>query len=189
MRFPCIGRLLNKGLFTGTHPGDSSAKLGVSKPLLLWHDVQVIDRISNRKARDFLHSMPPKLGRPFEEKFPNADRLALDLLKQLLSFEACERPSAAVALEHPYFSGLPKVKLPDSKPNVPQEFAFEAHKLSEADVRNLIYLEVRAWLGHLGQRCPALLCDKCYIAHCCQYLACPAGRAAGGNGCVHLGMS
>lgn len=109
---------------------------------------QVIDRISNRKARDFLHAMPPKPGMPFDRKFPNADPQALHLLSQLLSFDASERPTAAQALEHPYFKTLPRVPASDVPPVSVEEFHFEMHRLSETDVRNLIYLEVRRrmWL-------------------------------------------
>ena len=103
---------------------------------------RVIDRISNQKARNFLHGLPPKQPRPFDQKFRNADRLALDLLQKLLAFDPMDRPSAAQALEHQYFQGLPKVAPAECTPVSRSQFEFEMHKLTESDVRNLIFLEV-----------------------------------------------
>jgi serine/threonine protein kinase len=131
--------LLGKPLFPGK---DTVAQLHLITDLLGKPNHDVIEQISNQKARNFLHALPQKPSRPLENKFRNSDRLALDLLKQLLSFDASSRPSALQALTHPYFQGLPEV----SAMNCPQigrsQFEFEMHKLTELDVRNLIYMEV-----------------------------------------------
>lgn len=103
----------------------------------------VVDRISNQKARAFLQSLPPKPPRAFESKFPNADLAALDLLRRLLAFDPVERPTASEALQHPYFNGLPSAGVAQDVPLTAQHFDFELHKLSEAEVRGLIYAEVR----------------------------------------------
>ena len=131
--------LLGKPLFPGR---DAVAQLQLITDLLGKPHPRVIDRISNQKARNFLHAMPPKPPRPFELKFRNADRLALDLLQQLLAFDPMDRPSAAQALDHPYFQGLPKVAPVETTPVARGQFEFEMHKLTEADVRHLIFMEV-----------------------------------------------
>jgi serine/threonine protein kinase len=92
--------LLGKPLFPGR---DAVAQLQIMTDLLGKPPPRVIDRISNSKARAFLHALPPKMPRPFEQKFRNTERLALDLLQQLLAFDPADRPSASQALEHPYF--------------------------------------------------------------------------------------
>jgi serine/threonine protein kinase len=51
-------------------------------------------QIRNEKARRYLNSMREKLPTPFSQKIPNADPLALHLLKRLLAFDPKERPSA-----------------------------------------------------------------------------------------------
>ncbi len=102
----------------------------------------MIDRISNQKARAFLQQLPPKPPRAFESKFPNADLTALDLLRRLLSFDPMDRPTASDALQHPYFSGLPNAAGLQDVPFMSREFDFELHKLTEAEVRALIYAEV-----------------------------------------------
>ena len=96
--------LLGKPLFPGR---DAVGQLHLITDLLGKPLQKVIDNIGNAKARNFLNSMQPKPPRAFETKFPNADRLALDLLRRLLAFDPADRPSAAEALAHPYFSGLP----------------------------------------------------------------------------------
>ena len=166
--------LLGKPLFPGR---DAVAQLQIMTDLLGKPPPHVIERIGNQKARSFLHALPPKVARPFEQKFRNADRLALDLLQQLLAFDPADRPSASQALEHPYFQvrpekvfsfswldimcsiahcwtfpspqGLPKVAPVECAPVSRGDFEFEMHKLTEADVRNLIYMEVGNFISVL----------------------------------------
>lgn len=51
-------------------------------------------QIKNEKARTSLSSMQRKRPIPFPQKFPNADPLALVLLKKMLAFDPDCRPSA-----------------------------------------------------------------------------------------------
>ncbi len=131
--------LLGKPLFPGR---DAVSQLHLITDLVGKPPAAVISRISNQKARNFLHELPNKPPRQFEHKFRNADPQALDLLKQLLAFDPSDRPTAAQALEHPYFKGLPTVASADCPPISSQQFEFEQHQLTEQDVRNLIYIEV-----------------------------------------------
>jgi serine/threonine protein kinase len=51
-------------------------------------------QVRNDKARRYLTSMRKKQPVPFEQKFPNADPLALRLLERLLAFDPKDRPTA-----------------------------------------------------------------------------------------------
>ncbi len=51
-------------------------------------------QVRNEKARRYLTSMRKKQPIPFEQKFPNADPLALRLLEKLLAFDPKDRPTA-----------------------------------------------------------------------------------------------
>lgn len=51
-------------------------------------------QVRNEKARRYLTSMRKKQPVLFEQKFPNADPLALRLLERLLAFDPKDRPTA-----------------------------------------------------------------------------------------------
>ena len=51
-------------------------------------------KVRNDKARKYLMEMRKKPSVPFEQKFPNADPLALRLLQRLLAFDPKDRPTA-----------------------------------------------------------------------------------------------
>lgn len=51
-------------------------------------------QVRNEKARKYLMEMRKKRPVPFEQKFPNADPLALRLLQRLLAFDPKDRPTA-----------------------------------------------------------------------------------------------
>nr|KJB30807.1 hypothetical protein B456_005G161300 [Gossypium raimondii] len=99
--------------------------------------------IKNEKARNYLNSLRKKKPIPFSKKFPNTDPLALKLLERLIAFDPNDRPSAEEALADPYFHGLANVdNEPSMQPISKLEFEFERRKLSEDDVRELIYREI-----------------------------------------------
>ncbi|GFH32074.1 mitogen-activated protein kinase, partial [Haematococcus lacustris] len=92
--------LLGRPLFRGS---DAVSQLQLITDLLGKPPPAVIDRISNVKARTFLAALPPKQPRNLADKFPSAHPAALALLRRLLSFDPLDRPTAAQALEDPYF--------------------------------------------------------------------------------------
>ncbi|GMY18553.1 mitogen-activated protein kinase 9 isoform X1 [Fagus crenata] len=96
-----------------------------------------ITKIRNEKARRYLNSMREKPPTPFSQKIPNADPLALHLLKRLLAFDPKD------PLADPYFHGLANVDNEPSRPPISKlEFDFERRKLTKDDVRELIYREI-----------------------------------------------
>ncbi|KAL0774466.1 hypothetical protein Bca101_039617 [Brassica carinata] len=77
-----------------------------------------------------------------ENEFSKADPLAPRLLERLLAFDPKDRASAEDALSDPYFSGLSNSERePSTQPISKLEFDFERKKLTNDDVRELIYRE------------------------------------------------
>ena len=58
------------------------------------------------KANEYIKSLGFKKPKPFEEIYPAAHPLALDLLRRMLQFNPKRRCSAAEALEHDFFKGV-----------------------------------------------------------------------------------
>ncbi|KAL4303327.1 hypothetical protein GQ457_10G026960 [Hibiscus cannabinus] len=132
--------LTGKPLFPGKNVVD---QLEIVTDLLGTPSEETIARIRNEKARKYLNSMRKKKPIPFSKKFPTVDPLALNLLERLIAFDPNDRPSAEGALADPYFEGLANLdNEPSMKPISKLEFEFERRKLSEDDVRELIYREI-----------------------------------------------
>ncbi|XP_028052853.1 mitogen-activated protein kinase 19-like isoform X3 [Camellia sinensis] len=102
-----------------------------------------ISVVQNEKSRRYLTSMRKKQPVPFSEKIPNADPLALRLLQRLLAFDPKDRPTAEEALADPYFKGLAKVERePSCQPISKLEFEFERRRVTEEEIRKLIFREI-----------------------------------------------
>ncbi|XP_073158688.1 mitogen-activated protein kinase 15 [Henckelia pumila] len=102
-----------------------------------------ISGVRNEKARKYLSDVKKKYPVPFTNKFPNADPLALKLLKRLLSFDPKDRPSAEEALADPYFRGLAKIEREPSCRAISKiEFEFERRRVTKEDIRELIFREI-----------------------------------------------
>ncbi|CAK9157568.1 unnamed protein product [Ilex paraguariensis] len=124
--------LVGKPLFPGKNVVH---ELDLITDLLGTPPAESIARIRNEKARRYLSTMRKKEPVPFSQKFPNADPLALCLLKRLLTFDPKD--------PDPYFYGLADLKQePSSQPISKLEFEFERRKLTKDDVRELIYREI-----------------------------------------------
>ncbi|XP_074319249.1 mitogen-activated protein kinase 18-like isoform X2 [Silene latifolia] len=132
--------LTGKPLF----PGKSVVhQLDLITDLLGTPPVDVVAGVRNDKARKYLTDMRKKQPVSFSQKFPNADPLALRLLKRLLAFDPKDRPTAEEALTDPYFKGLSKVERePACQPISKLEFEFERRKVTKDDVKELIYREI-----------------------------------------------
>ncbi|KAL7577650.1 hypothetical protein ACA910_015164 [Epithemia clementina (nom. ined.)] len=69
------------------------------------------DLASIGKANEYIKSLGTKKPKPFEQIYPAAHPLALDLLKRMLQFNPKRRCSAAEALEHDFFKGVRHAEL------------------------------------------------------------------------------
>ncbi|KAG5398406.1 hypothetical protein IGI04_020220 [Brassica rapa subsp. trilocularis] len=100
------------------------------------------EKDDENEARRYL-SRGKKQPVPFSHKFSKADPLALRLLERLLAFDPKDRASAEDVLSDPYFSGLSNSERePSTQPISKLEFDFERKKLTNDDVRELIYREI-----------------------------------------------
>ncbi len=103
--------------------------------------------IKSRRAREYIRSLPFKRKTPFDQMFPDANPLALDLLEKLLTFNPAKRITVEDALQHPY---LKLYHDPNDEPNaqpIPDDFFdFDKKKddLSIEELKQLLYREVMA---------------------------------------------
>ncbi|KAK4787798.1 hypothetical protein SAY86_011631 [Trapa natans] len=132
--------LTGKPLFPGKNVVH---QLDLMTDLLGTPSLDTISQVRNDKARRYLTSMRKKQPIPFEQKFPHADPLALQLLEKLLAFDPKDRPTAEEALAHPYFKGLAKVERePSCYPITKMGFEFERRRVTKEDIRELIFREI-----------------------------------------------
>lgn len=65
-----------------------------------------IECIANEQARRYIRSLGHRPAIPLERLLPNANPLALDLLRRMLAFNPKKRCTVEEALAHPYLEGL-----------------------------------------------------------------------------------
>lgn len=64
----------------------------------------MLARVASPRAQQYIKSLPYKPRIPFEQLYPDANPLALDLLRRLLAFDPAERITCDEALRHPYLA-------------------------------------------------------------------------------------
>mmetsp|Transcript_1516 Transcript_1516/g.5186 ORF Transcript_1516/g.5186 Transcript_1516/m.5186 type:complete len:395 (-) Transcript_1516:2638-3822(-) len=96
----------------------------------------------------FLQRIPKRQGIPFEQLFPNADPLALDLLRRMLQFNPEKRITAEEALRHPYFEGYDD-SIDEKAPVF--DCSFEEQITKEANMKAVIWHEIMTFdaVGHM----------------------------------------
>lgn len=99
-------------------------------------------KIPNDKCRKFIESLPPVIGKPYEEHFRDATPAAIDFLRKTLQFDPDKRIHISDALPHDY---LAQLYCPDDEPTrLPldtSEFEFERRKINIKALREELFLE------------------------------------------------
>eukprot|EP00879_Flechtneria_rotunda_P007694 GHRR01008067.1.p1 GENE.GHRR01008067.1~~GHRR01008067.1.p1 ORF type:complete len:379 (+),score=122.05 GHRR01008067.1:170-1306(+) len=98
--------------------------------------------INSSKARAYIRALPQQERVPWNKKFPEADLMALDLLDKMLQFDPRKRIDVQAALKHPWLAQLHD---DSAEPSAPAafEFDFEETQLTEQNVRDLVYAEMK----------------------------------------------
>lgn len=104
--------------------------------------------IQNPQAVEYIKRLPNKSAVPFATLYPNASGPAIDLLSKMLVFDPRKRISAAKALEHEYLLALHNVN--DEPTATPFDFKFEAEDVTENQLRELIWEQLRRFHPNIG---------------------------------------
>ncbi|KAI8983708.1 MAP kinase [Pilobolus umbonatus] len=106
-------------------------------------DEETLMRVGSDRAQVYIRSLPRMPKIPFENLYPNANPLAIDLLNKLLEFDPSKRINVEEALSHPYLSAYHDE---DDEPINPRafDFTFEVHDSIE-DMKRMIAQEVMSF--------------------------------------------
>lgn len=95
------------------------------------------------QAQDYIRSLPFKPKIPFQQLYPTANPLALDLLEKMLSFDPATRITCDEALKHPYLAVWHD---PADEPICPTKFDFGFEEVQDVEgMKRLILREVASF--------------------------------------------
>jgi len=107
--------------------------------------------IVSAKARAYIRSLPKAPKANFAEMFPEANPLAVDLLRKMLEFDPKHRITVEEALAHPYLASLHDPTVEPASVPAPFEFEFEDEDLGEDDLRRKVWEEMLSFHGESGR--------------------------------------
>ncbi|KAG8873993.1 MAP kinase Pmk1 [Tulasnella sp. 332] len=102
--------------------------------------------INSTRSREYIRALPFRKKKPFNQLFPNANPLAVDLVEKCLTFNPKRRIEVDGALRHPYLASYhDPTDEPTAPPLDPSFFDFDNGKeqLSKEQLKVLIFEEVR----------------------------------------------
>ncbi|KAK8679052.1 hypothetical protein V6N13_144524 [Hibiscus sabdariffa] len=99
--------------------------------------------LRNEDARRYIRQLPAHPRQPLVNVFPHVNRLALDLIERMLTFDPTRRITVEEALSHPYLERLHDIADEPVCP-VPFNFDFEQQPLGEEQMKDMIYKEALA---------------------------------------------
>jgi len=104
--------------------------------------------IENPQAVEYIQALPKKTPQSFPALYPNANPLAIDLMKQMLVFDPAGRQPASTALQHEYLRALHNV---NDEPTASMfDFTFEDTGVTEMDLRQLIWKQLQKYHPDIG---------------------------------------
>ncbi|CAJ0832008.1 11487_t:CDS:2 [Entrophospora sp. SA101] len=99
-----------------------------------------LTRIGSQRAQEYIRNLPYMHKKAFQQLFPNANPLALDLLERFLTFDPAKRVTVEEALEHPYLAVWHD---PSDEPVCPTPFDFSFESVDDPEqMKNMIAAEV-----------------------------------------------
>ncbi|TFY60320.1 hypothetical protein EVG20_g7458 [Dentipellis fragilis] len=100
--------------------------------------------ITSQRSREYLRALPFRKKRPFEQLFPDANPLAIDLMEKCLTFSPKKRIDVSEALKHPYLESYHDSEdEPSSEALDPSFFDFDnGGTLGKDELKVLIYKEI-----------------------------------------------
>jgi serine/threonine protein kinase len=102
------------------------------------------------QAQDYIRSLPFKPKIPFQQLYPSANPLALDLLEKMLEFDPARRISCNQALRHPYLAVWHD---PQDEPTCPRKFDFGFEMVDDIEgMKHLILKEVASFREEVRSR-------------------------------------
>uniref|UniRef100_A0A672JDC9 mitogen-activated protein kinase n=1 Tax=Salarias fasciatus TaxID=181472 RepID=A0A672JDC9_SALFA len=102
------------------------------------------DCILSSDAKSYIKGLPRFPRKDFSTLFPRASDKCIDLLEKMLVLDGDERPTAELALEHPYFDGL---RDPDDFPEpTPYDDSHDNATLSLEEWKRLCFKEVKSFV-------------------------------------------
>lgn len=104
---------------------------------------ETLVRVGSPRAQDYIRSLPFKPKIPFQNLYPAANPLALDLLEKMLAFDPARRITCDEALQHPYLSVWHD---PADEPICPTKFDFGFEDVEDVEgMKHLILREVASF--------------------------------------------
>uniref|UniRef100_A0A3Q2QLT2 mitogen-activated protein kinase n=1 Tax=Fundulus heteroclitus TaxID=8078 RepID=A0A3Q2QLT2_FUNHE len=105
---------------------------------------EFIQKLESPEARSYIKNLPRHPRKDFSTLFPRASETGIDLLEKMLVLDGDERPTAELALEHPYFDGL---REPEDFPEpTPYDDSHDNATLSLDEWKRLCYKEVKSFV-------------------------------------------
>uniref|UniRef100_A0A3Q3A7F2 mitogen-activated protein kinase n=1 Tax=Kryptolebias marmoratus TaxID=37003 RepID=A0A3Q3A7F2_KRYMA len=105
---------------------------------------EFIQKLESPEAKSYIKSLPLYPRKDFSTLFSKASEKAVDLLEKMLVLDGDERPTAELALEHPYFDSL---RDPDDFPEpMPYDDSHDNATLSLDEWKRLCFKEVKSFV-------------------------------------------
>lgn len=103
-------------------------------------DEDELSFLENPQALKFIKKLPQVPKKDISTHFPDADPLAIDLLKRMLQFDPRRRCTVEQALAHPYLASLHD---PQDEPICPRPYLFDIESGSTPEtVKDMVFREM-----------------------------------------------
>ncbi|KAK0146280.1 Mitogen-activated protein kinase 13 [Merluccius polli] len=103
-----------------------------------------IHKLDSPEAKSYMKNLPKYPRKNFPTLFPRASLQAIDLLEKMLVLDGDERPTAELALEHPYFDTLRDSE--DCPEPQPYDDSHDNATLSLEEWKQLCFREVKSFV-------------------------------------------